>query len=190
MSIKQQNLPHHSLCGYLLPLNTVLCHFYTSWTNWNIKPALAEAFEFLIAKMPPVMAHCFSSYTGFYFGSLQMKAQNLMSFLIARNLCQTTAKIPSEYEHCDFIRHTVLANGCSAYKQSTIDSNILVFNKKRLYALFIRNLFRHPDPTSCQSPKHITRTTCCTYAVITSWGWAINTPETCRAWLTKLIKDK
>jgi hypothetical protein len=33
--------------------------------------------------------------------------------------------------------------------------------------------------------KRITRTNCCTYTVSTSWWWAINTPETCRGWVTK-----
>jgi hypothetical protein len=69
----------------------------------------------------------------------------------------------------------------------------ILYNENQLDALFILNLFRqstctcfgmfiahhqevftvhvqqlvqfHPDPTSCQSPKRITRTSCCTYTV-------------------------
>jgi hypothetical protein len=39
---------------------------------------------------------------------------------------------------------------------------------------------------SCQSQERITRTSCCTYTVNTSWWWAC--AQTCRGWMTKKLR--
>jgi hypothetical protein len=48
-----------------------------------LKQASAATFKFLMAEILPVMAHRFSSYTGFSFGPLQVKVQKPVSLLMA-----------------------------------------------------------------------------------------------------------
>jgi hypothetical protein len=68
-------------------------------------------------------------------------------------------------------------------------SSIFITHHQEVFTVYVQQLVRvircwpgqecQPDPTSCQSPKPITRTNYCIYTVNTSWWWAINTPETC-----------
>jgi hypothetical protein len=91
-----------------------------------------------------------------------------------------------------FINHLYMFRACllpiiMRYSLYYIQQLILVIRLSWLAAGGVRMDNSIPTRPVASQLKRITRTTCSTYTVNTSWWWAINLPETCKGeWWNKL----